>query len=280
MPESPRSSPLSSAAAAAGAAGGRPAGRRRPDGAAGARDLLRICGLAAVRARFARDPDSIERLYFDAETGRKIGIICRQLAARKKIYRSVPPEELGKIAGSIHHGGIVAVVAPPACPVPAAADAARWARERQAVLVLDRIGNAHNLGALARTAAFFGVDHLVLADAPGAARAGDAAYRTAEGGLEELSLWQSPRIEVVVRDLRAAGYSVLGAAATGGPPPGARGGRDGLRALVLGNEEHGLAPEVASACTGLVTIPGRGRVQSLNVSVAGAILLWEFLAGS
>ncbi|HRQ83153.1 MAG TPA: TrmH family RNA methyltransferase, partial [Azospirillaceae bacterium] len=49
-------------------------------------------------------------------------------------------------------------------------------------------------------------------------------------------------------------------------------------ALVLGNEEHGLAPELAQACTRLVTIPGVGAVESLNVSVAGAVLLWELVA--
>jgi TrmH RNA methyltransferase len=49
-------------------------------------------------------------------------------------------------------------------------------------------------------------------------------------------------------------------------------------AIVMGNEEHGMAPEVAKACTRLVTIPGSGRVESLNVSVAAAVLMWELFA--
>ena len=49
-------------------------------------------------------------------------------------------------------------------------------------------------------------------------------------------------------------------------------------ALVLGNEEEGLAPEVTSACSRLVTIPGSGNVESLNVSVAAAVLMWELFA--
>jgi TrmH RNA methyltransferase len=48
-------------------------------------------------------------------------------------------------------------------------------------------------------------------------------------------------------------------------------------ALVLGNEELGLDPKVAAACTRLVTIPGAATVESLNVSVAGAVLLWELI---
>ena len=51
-------------------------------------------------------------------------------------------------------------------------------------------------------------------------------------------------------------------------------------AIALGNEEHGLAADVAKACTRLVTIPGSGKVESLNVSVAAAVLLWELVGRS
>ena len=138
---------------------------------------LKLCGLTAVKARFARDPASIKRLYFDHPTGRKIGVICKVLARDKKIYRQVEPAELEKISGTLHHGGIVAVVEalPPRNVM--AADIARWASRRETVLLLDRIGNAHNLGALARTAAFFGVPHLVVVEDPSAARPSEAAYR-------------------------------------------------------------------------------------------------------
>ncbi|HWA86077.1 MAG TPA: RNA methyltransferase substrate-binding domain-containing protein, partial [Opitutus sp.] len=70
------------------------------------RDLT-ICGLAAVRAQFAADAGAIKRLYFDYATGRKIGMICRALAQAKKVYRCVEGAELGKIAGTVHHGGVV-----------------------------------------------------------------------------------------------------------------------------------------------------------------------------
>ena len=50
-------------------------------------------------------------------------------------------------------------------------------------------------------------------------------------------------------------------------------------ALVLGNEEHGLEPEVAAACEQLVQIPGSGAVESLNVSAAAAVLCWEYFGG-
>jgi TrmH RNA methyltransferase len=234
---------------------------------------LKICGLAAVRARFQRDAGSIRRLYFDYATGRKVGILCKTLAAARKIYRCVEPAELEKIAGTVHHGGIVAVV-PDLPPLPVAkGEPAAWAKRHEPVLVLDRIGNAHNLGAIARTAAFFGVPRLVIADDPKAARPNDAAYRVAEGGMEAVEVRLAPSLPVFLRELAAAGYQVVGAVAHGGQgrkaldlPP--------LAAIVLGSEEQGLAPEVAAACTRLVTLPGKGGIDSLNVSAAAAVFMW------
>ncbi|HNC22980.1 MAG TPA: RNA methyltransferase [Opitutaceae bacterium] len=245
---------------------------------------LRLCGLTAVRARFAREPGSIKRLYFDRETGRKIGVICRVLARDRKIYRQVEPAELEKIAGSVHHGGVVAVTTLPTLKQPSSSDVAAWARRGESLLVLDRIGNAHNLGAIARTAAFFGVPRIVIPDDPSAARPNDAAYRVAEGGFESLEVWRVARLPEFLPALAEAGYEVVGAATRGGALGGRAGGGTGARpkpvALVLGNEEEGLSQEAAKACTRLVTIPGSGLVESLNVSVAGAVLMWELLRRS
>lgn len=249
-----------------------------------ARDELKICGLAAVRARFARDPASIQRLFFDYERSRQVGVMSKVLAQAKKIYRCVEPAELEKIAGSIHHGGIVAVVTPAPLRTPTDEDLKAWARRGDALLVLDRIGNAHNLGAIARTAAFLGVPRLVIPDSDVAARPNDAAHRVAEGGFEHLEVWRVPGLAAFARELADAGYDVVGAATRGGKLGGASGrpaGSPTLKpkpiALVLGNEEQGLAPDVAAHCTRLVTIPGSGKVESLNVSVAAAILMWELL---
>jgi TrmH RNA methyltransferase len=269
------------AAVPAPAAGEGPAGSRSGPAR---HDELKLCGLAAVRARFAREPGSIKRLFFDKETGQRVGIMCKVLAREKKIYRQVEPAELEKIAGSLHHGGIVAVVYAPPLKAPTGEDVRAWAKRGEPLLVLDRIGNAHNLGAVARTAAFFGLPRLVIPDDAAAARPNDAAYRVAEGGFEHLEVWRVPSLATFVRELAAAGYDVVGAATRGGRL-GAAGKRGEAApasakpvALVLGNEEQGLAPEVTAACTRLVTIPGSGKVESLNVSVAAAVLMWELQA--
>ncbi len=236
---------------------------------------IKICGLAAVRARFQRDAPSIVRLYFDRLTSKKVGLMCRALAAARKVYRCVEPSELEKIADSVHHGGIIAVVEERLPKTPTSADISSWFRGHEDVVVLDRIGNAHNLGAIARTAAYFGVPRMAIAGDPASARPGSAAYRIAEGGLEAIEVSSVPEIAPFLRALSAAGYDVVGAATRGGAAVGKGVKPAGPWALVLGNEEHGLAADVQSSCTRLVTIPGSGRVESLNVSAAAAVLIQE-----
>jgi TrmH RNA methyltransferase len=252
-----------------------PAAAPSPAPAAGE---LRLCGLAAVRARFQRDPGSFQRLYFDAATGRKIGVLCRVLAQAKRIYRQVGGDELERIAGSVHHGGIVAVVSPPVVRPVSPDVVAGWAREGARVLLLEGIGNAHNLGAIVRTAAFLGVPHLVLAGEAAAAQPTDAAHRVAEGGFEHVTLWRTTDLPALITQFRAAGGEVIGATTRGGAPrPGARSTGRAPRAVVLGNEEHGLSAATAAACSRRVTLPGSGLVESLNVSVAAALMIWEYL---
>ncbi|MBV9858934.1 MAG: RNA methyltransferase [Alphaproteobacteria bacterium] len=227
--------------------------------------------MAAVRALFAQEPDRVERLFFDPGLEREVHPLCQALARVRKPFRRVAPAELARIAGTVLHGGVVAVAAPRPLREFDPADAAGWARDGRLVLVLDGIGNPHNLGAIARSAAFFGIERLVLADRPEQALPSDASYRIAEGGLEHLTLYRA-RLAMALPVLKR-GYRVLGTALGRGEPP--RNGPDERpAALVLGNEETGLARATLALCDGIVTIPGSGRVQSLNVAAAAAILLY------
>jgi TrmH RNA methyltransferase len=230
----------------------------------------RIAGPAAVAALFALRPDAVLRLFYLATRRRGAGPFCKQLAAARKPYREVPPEELARIAGTEHHGGIVAVAVAREVPVlgtpfPAALLAAR------VLPVLDGIGNPHNLGAIARSAAFFGCAGLLLSGDPRQAGLSDAAYRTAEGGLEHLALYRMANPAVALRAM-AARFTVVAAVAKGGVPPEAL-PRPKPFALVLGNEEAGLPAATLAACAHRVTLPGSGRIESLNVSAASAVLL-------
>jgi TrmH RNA methyltransferase len=240
----------------------------------------RIAGFPAVAALFQRDPNRVLRLFYDDRCKNAAGPFCKQLAAARKPSRLVPTDELGKIAGTPLHGGIVAVARPR--PVPAFdPDLARpWAAAGRPLLILDGIGNPHNLGAIARTQAFFGMERLVLSDHPGQALPSEAAWRVAEGGLEWLDLYRAADLPRILKRL-SAHYRVVGTALGDHRPLDtvfAEGGKP--MAIVLGNEEEGLPAATQAACGEILTIPGSGHVQSLNVAATAAILIHRLAAFS
>jgi RNA methyltransferase, TrmH family len=236
---------------------------------------ISVCGWQAVQALFERHPDQIKRLFFDASTGKRAGNLCSYLAQRRKVYRQLPREELERVAGTLHHGGIVAVIAERPLQGVTVETIDRWARARMPLLLLDRVSNANNLGAIVRTAAFFGVKVIVVPDHVSQALPGEAAWRVAEGGMEFVEFYRVPALADFCATIKRA-YFLVGASLSGSPLDRAIndvGSR--LTALILGNEEHGIAPEVAAACDRLVKISGAQTIQSLNVSAAAAVLCWE-----
>ncbi len=238
--------------------------------------MLRVCGLAAVAALFERDPGRVERLFFEPRLRGEVGGFCAILARARKPYRATGSVELARVAGTVLHGGIAAIARPRPLVALDPLAVPGWAQDGKPILVLDGIGNPHNLGAIARTAAFFGIKRVVLADRPEQALPSDATYRVAEGGFEHLTLYRAslPR---TLRELGQA-YRIIGSA-LGRSDSLSRRSKGKPPAIVLGNEETGLDPATFAACDEIVTIPGSGEVQSLNVAAAAAILIYALTRG-
>ena len=238
--------------------------------------LFRVAGLSAVSALFAHDAARVARLFFEERLKAKTGDFCKAMAAARKPYRMVDADELAKVAGTVLHGGVVALIAPRAVPAFDVEAAKRWAADGQPLLILDGVGNPHNLGAILRTAAFFGLRRVVVSDHPGQALPSESAYRVAEGGFEWVELYRATGLPATLKRLRDS-YRVAGTALGRGravvtdPAALARGDRPA--AVVLGNEEDGLPPATLAACEDILTLPGTGRVQSLNVAATAAILI-------
>ncbi len=253
-----------------------------PDGV-DQRKLFRVAGLAAVSALFTHEPERVERLFFDERLKPAVGAYCKAMAAARKPYRMVEADELAKVAGTVLHGGVVALMAPRTLPL-FDTEAARRAAEP--LLILDGVGNPHNLGAILRTAAFFGLPRVLVSDHPGQALPSEAAYRVAEGGFEWVTLERAPALPAVLKRLRAS-HRVFGTALDQTRPTVDAGALTGWRgkqsvkppAVVLGNEEDGIPPATLAACEAVLTIPGSGRVQSLNVAATAAILIHALAAG-
>jgi TrmH family RNA methyltransferase len=139
--------------------------------------------------------------------------------------------------------------------------------------VLNGVQDPGNVGTLVRTAAWFGFD-AVLADRDSADFFAPKTVRSTMGGVFDLPLGRFDDLPAALAELAAEGREVVGAALGGSPVASWRPARQ--LALVLGSEGNGLAAQVEAALTVRVEIPGspqRRGTESLNVSVAGGILM-------
>lgn len=146
------------------------------------------------------------------------------------------------------------------------------------IVVLDEVQDPQNLGSIARTAESAGVTGLVIHER-GAAEVTPAACKASAGAVEHLAIAKARNLADFLREARESGCWCYGAAMPGTPNAVRYDQPDygGAVLLVLGGEGKGLRPRVAAACDVLVSLPMRGRVQSLGVSAAAAAILYRIL---
>lgn len=236
--------------------------------------LLKITGYPAVAALFRSEPERIVRFFYEERMIPKIGSFCAYMAGQHRPYRMLDAAELSKVAGTVRHGGIVAIAEPRPLQSLSVEEARLWARtSKHPLFVLDGIGNTHNVGAIARTLAFFGHDKLILSDHPAQAGLSDSAHRVAEGGLEYLQVYRANRLPTLLHALKP-NYRIVGTALNQGIPLEKLPEDSRPTLILLGNEELGLTPATLKATEVIIKIQAKGAVQSLNVSATAAILAY------
>ncbi|HEV7919103.1 MAG TPA: 23S rRNA (guanosine(2251)-2'-O)-methyltransferase RlmB [Solirubrobacterales bacterium] len=180
-------------------------------------------------------------------------------------------EELTALSGSEEHQGVCAEVSDyqyvSAKQLLDAPDAL--------VLVLDEIQDPHNLGALARVAECAGAAGMVIAERR-SAEVTPAVCKASAGAVEHLAIARVGNISDYLATAKAAEAWVYGASADGDAAYD-QPDFNGKVVLVVGSEGKGLRPRVAKSCDALISIPMHGRVGSLNVSTATAVLMWSIL---
>ena len=179
--------------------------------------------------------------------------------------------EIERVCGSPEHQGICARVADYVY-----VDGRTLIAEPEPLIVaLDEIQDPHNVGALCRTAECVGATGVVLPERR-SAQVTAAVCKASAGAVEHLDVAQVRNLADFLSDAKDAGCWCYGAAADGSvayDEPDYGGGV----VFVLGAEGRGLRTRVAAACDALVALPLEGRVESLNVSAAGAVLMYEAL---
>ena len=196
-------------------------------------------------------------------------------AAKEDWLAGAEPADAAEIAarcGSDAHQGVCAE----AGPYPYASPAELLAGDAPLVVALDEVQDPQNLGAICRTAECAGADGVVICERR-AAHVTAAVAKASAGAVEHLPVARVRNLADFLLAARDAGAWSYGAAVGEGAIAYTEPDYTGGVVLVLGAEGKGLRPRVAGACDGLIALPLRGRIGSLNVSAAASALLYGIL---
>jgi 23S rRNA (guanosine2251-2'-O)-methyltransferase len=218
-----------------------------------------------------RSGKEIERLLIQRELG--MGEIVKLAQELQIPYQRVPVEKLNRVTRK-NHQGVVCFVSPIRyVPLHNVLTQVYEEGKTPLLLMLDRVTDVRNFGAICRTAECAGVQAIVVPQKGGAQINADA-MKTSSGALNYLPISREPNLVETLRYLSESGLQVVActekATATlyevdFSTPT----------VIIMGSEEDGISPELLRACNQRVRIPLQGQVESLNVSVATSVILYE-----
>lgn len=235
-----------------------------------------LWGINTVRETLERSPRKIREILLQkGKTSPKYQEIIDRAREKNIRLRFVDSQRLG-VPGNCTHQGVAARIAPvELLPLD------RFLEEleqdiRKRILVLDSIQDPHNLGALLRSALAAGFAGVILPRDRSAPLTGTVA-KTSAGAMSQLRICQVVNLTETLKTLRNSGFWIYGAVAESDA--------DSLYAtnfatpvcLVVGSEGKGIRPLVRKQCDHLITIPLQGDFDSLNVSVAAAVIMFEIV---
>lgn len=230
-----------------------------------------VFGIHAVEETIASGKE-IEKIYFAKGQGNLIEL--KELARDKNIpFSIVPIEKLDGLTPK-NHQGVVAFASP---IIYAQLDDIIQKCFEQAknplILVLDRVTDVRNLGAIARSAEAAGVDAIVI-PIKGAAQITSDAIKTSSGALNFIPVCRVETLKQALFTLKESGLQLV-ACTEKSDTWMYKTDFTGPSAILIGSEEDGISPDYLKMCDAVVSIPMVGQINSLNVSVASALVIYE-----
>ena len=238
------------------------------------RHEVKIWGARACEALFLRRSENIIRVYVQKEIAREWSALLKWCASQRLAYHLVSHDDLMKITDSQHHEGVCLLVKNPA-PLTFDVGLAILLRSpRQQGLVLENVENPHNMGSILRVCAHYGVPVVFCKGSTPQGLSGSLA-RTSEGGCEHVQLAQWPDSNAeATQTLKNHNIKLLGTSGRAQQSvyefPWAP-----LQIIAFGSEKTGLTPGFLRMCDSVLTVPGTGWVQSLNISTAVSAVLGQ-----
>ena len=218
---------------------------------------------------------SIDKVWFQKGLKNEIVIRIRKLLAdRKIIYQDVPLQKLNKITRK-NHQGVIAFISPISFHDIEEVVMASFEKGKSPfILILDRVTDVRNFGAIVRSAEFFGVDAIVV-PSRGGARVNFDSIKTSAGAIFNVPICKADNLYRTIKHLKASGLKVVSLTEKGSR--NIRGCNfSAPLAIIVGSEEDGVSSDLLKISDELLKIEKIGNTDSLNVSVACSIALFHF----
>ncbi|GAB1403485.1 MAG: 23S rRNA (guanosine(2251)-2'-O)-methyltransferase RlmB [Lentimicrobiaceae bacterium] len=216
----------------------------------------------------------IDRLFIQQGLqGEMLPALRRAIKEHAIPYQYVPAEKLNRLVRG-NHQGVVCFVSPVDFqPIENLLMSVFEQGDTPFFLILDRVTDVRNLGAIARSAACAGVHGLIVPEKGSAPINGDAV-KTSAGALATLPVHRSTNLKATIEYLKNSGLMVV-AASEHAEKHYYHTDLKGPLAIIAGSEENGVSDEYLQRCDEVIKIPITGNIGSLNVSVAVGIILFE-----
>lgn len=226
-----------------------------------------------------RGERTIETLYIsNSKLEGSIKTIVGLAKENKILIKEVDKRKLDSMCGGEVHQGVIAKVTPyKYSEVSDVLDLAEKRGEAPFIVILDEVEDPHNLGSIVRTAELFGVHGIILPKRRSAS-VSTTVYKSSVGAIEHVKIAKVTNLNSTIEELKEKGIWIYGADIRaeeysyqvdfGGPC-----------AVIIGNEGRGISKLTVEKCDKLIKIPMVGKINSLNASVAGGIIMYEVLKG-
>lgn len=232
-----------------------------------------VPGRNAVR-ELLKSGRAVEKIYVrEGEREGSITVLCAMALERNIPLIEVDKNKLDRLCGYEQHQGIVAIASEKEyVEIEDLLKIAEERGEKPLIVIADNISDPHNLGAIIRCAEGAGAHGIIIPKRRSACIT-PAVTKASAGAVEHLAAVKCTNITETIKKLKDLGLWIFAAEADG--TDYTKADFDVPCAIVLGSEENGVSPLVRKNCDHVLSIPMRGKVNSLNVSTAAAVLLYQ-----
>ncbi|WP_416677156.1 23S rRNA (guanosine(2251)-2'-O)-methyltransferase RlmB [Candidatus Pseudothioglobus sp. Uisw_016] len=234
-----------------------------------------IFGFHSIESLLNTNPESVLKVFI--QTGRRdlrVNNLNKTLFDLKIPFSELDKSGLDRIArGEVHQGVISEVILPPLLTEDALLSSIENLKEKPLILILDSIQDSRNLGACLRSANAAGASHVII-NKDGSAPINALVHKTSAGAINSLQIFHVTNLSRTIKSIQEKGIWVIGLDGGSSSKIYDVNLSDSI-AIVMGTEGKGIRQLIKKTCDQLVSIPMSGNIESLNISVATGIALFE-----